>query len=162
MVSLRVEAGGIAAEVQGRGRELAPLTSDFTLPAAALIRAGERLGELSLVFRETGGTHVAALFPSRGAPIHAEDVSRHCALDKAIGAAFLAGLEFPRAFLVVSFRLSSRLVEKAAWAGIPVVASLSAPTLQAAKLAEALGVTLGGFLRGGRFNIYSHPGRIGL
>ena len=159
VLSLRAGGGRIEVEI-GAGRARPRALADFSLPAARLIQAGNLLSRLGEVFRKTGGTHVAALFPEAGPPFSAEDVSRHCALDKAIGAAFSAGIELDRAFLVTSSRLSARLVGKIARAGIPLAASLSAPTAQAAQLAEELGLTLCGFLRGARFNVYSHPERI--
>ncbi len=158
--SLEIEEGSIRAAVRGFHREPAPLGKGISLKAEELLRAGEALARLSEVFRLTGGTHVAALFPPDGAPIPAEDVSRHCALWKAIGGAILSGADRERSFLLLSSRLSRGMLEAVARARIPVVGCISAPTAQAVARAEELGVTVCGFLREGRFNVYSRPDRI--
>ena len=92
-----------------------------------------------------------------------EDVGRHNALDKLIGSQFLAGIPALNDRLVlVSGRLSFELVQKAAVAGVPVLAAVSAPTDLAVQAAERLGVTLIGFLRGEGFNVYARPDRIAV
>lgn len=123
-------------------------------------------------FDKTGGLHAAGLFEIGGdgrATLVAarEDVGRHNAVDKVVGFAFKAGmLPLSRHALLVSGRVSFEIVQKALAAGVPVVAAVSAPSSLAIDLAEESGVTLIGFLRGGeaeragRFNVYSHPGRV--
>jgi FdhD protein len=90
-----------------------------------------------------------------------EDVGRHNAVDKVIGWALRAGLPLEASVLMVSGRLSFELVQKAVAARVPVLAGISAPTSLAVRMAEALGVTLVGFLREGSMNVYSHPARVG-
>jgi FdhD protein len=115
-------------------------------------------------FDRTGGLHAAGLFETDGRLVAIrEDVGRHNALDKLIGSRVLAR-ELPLwdRILMVSGRVSFEIVQKAAVAGIPIVCAVSAPTDLAIRLADRLGVTLIGFLRGDSFNVYAHDNRIDL
>lgn len=123
-----------------------------------LLRAAQR------AFDETGGLHAAALFSARGELIAIrEDVGRHNALDKLIGSQLLDGeLPLHGRILMVSGRVSFEIVQKAATAGMPIIAAVSAPSDLAVETADRLGVTLVGFLRADGFNVYSHDARIDL
>jgi FdhD protein len=115
-------------------------------------------------FERTGGLHAAGLFETDGRLVAIrEDVGRHNALDKLIGSRVRV-LELPLwdRILMVSGRVSFEIVQKAAVAGIPVICAVSAPSDLAVRLADRLGVTLVGFLRGDGFNVYSHDGRVDL
>ena len=113
------------------------------------------------IFAETGGAHAAAIFTADGR-IHAvaEDLGRHNALDKVIGATLLSGEGFKCKGALLSSRLSLEMITKAVRAGLEIVAAVSAPTSLAIEVAERFGVTLCGFVRGERATVFTHPHRI--
>lgn len=139
-----------------------PVAGGWRLSPELLVSLPERLRAAQRTFERTGSLHATALFDATGDLICAfEDVGRHNAVDKAIGWCLLQGrLPLDRAVMVVSGRTSFEILQKAVMAGIPVVAAISGPSTLAVQLAEQFGVTLVGFLRGERFNVYSHPHRL--
>lgn len=138
-----------------------PLDDAAQLEATTLFLLPERLRSAQDGFSRTGGLHAAGLFSLDGEllALH-EDVGRHNAVDKVIGALMLRGLDARACCLVVSGRVSFELVQKAVAARIPVLAGVSAPTSLAVRVAAALGLTVVGFLRGQTMNVYSCPGRV--
>jgi FdhD protein len=134
----------------------------WTIDHATIASLPDRLRAAQGVFDETGGLHAAGLFTPEGTlEASAEDVGRHNAVDKVIGRMLmLERLPLSRHLLFVSGRASFEIVQKALLAGVPIVASVSAPSTLAIDLARASGVTLAGFVRGDGFNIYAHPARI--
>ncbi|GEJ55307.1 sulfurtransferase FdhD [Anaeromyxobacter diazotrophicus] len=147
----------------------APLPAGPAVPWPVVTAAVASLREAQGTFARTGGTHAAAAHDAAGRRLVArEDVGRHNAVDKVVGALLREGRLGPGApeagrpaLLVVSGRASFEMVQKAARAGIPILASVSAPTTLAVDLARAAGLTLAGFVRGESLNVYAHPTRIG-
>jgi FdhD protein len=135
---------------------------DFRMKGAALGRLPEALKTQQAVFEQTGGLHASGLFDADGAIVGLrEDVGRHNALDKIIGHALLRGeLPLHKNGVIVSGRASFELMQKAKMAGCPLVAAVGAPSSLAVQLAREFGITLVGFLKHDRFNVYSRPDRI--
>ena len=134
------------------------------IPKELLIESMERMTRIQPTFSHTGGVHAAAAFDRDGrALVCSEDVGRHNAVDKTVGALLfdrLVGASAGAALLTVSGRASFEIVQKAAVARIPVVASVSAASSLAVDLASDVGITLAGFVRRKGFNLYAHPERV--
>jgi len=153
---------GKASIASVRVRTLEPANPDFRVDAEVLLGLPESLRASQAVFGRTGGLHAAALFNGEGELlVLREDIGRHNAVDKVIGWALLDDRVPLRDFiLLVSGRGGFEIVQKAIVAGLPVVASVSAPSSLAVRLARELRQTLVGFLRGRRFVIYAGEERI--
>jgi FdhD protein len=149
--------------IESLSADAAPLRADWTVPADTVARLPDQLRRRQAVFDETGGLHAAGLFGRDGGLVDvAEDVGRHNAVDKIVGRMLMKeALPLTEHLLCVSGRTSFEIVQKAIFAGIPIVAAVSAPSSLAIELAQAFGVTLIGFIRGDSFNIYAHAERIG-
>ena len=141
-----------------------PIPDGPVVTPETLLALPNRLRAAQDVFTATGGLHAAGLFDAAGELLAIrEDVGRHNALDKLIGGRFLTGeLPLHDRIVLVSGRASFELVQKAAIAGIPILAAVSAPSDLAAEAADRLGVTLVGFLRADGFNVYARPDRVAV
>jgi FdhD protein len=139
-----------------------PLSNNLRIPLSLLYALPDRLREEQETFEETGGLHAAALFDAQGRLLHLrEDVGRHNAVDKVVGAALLeSALPLDRHVLVVSGRTSFEIMQKALAARVPVVAAVSAPSSLAVAFAREFKMTLVGFLRGRTCNVYSGKERL--
>ncbi len=169
--------------IEATQRRIAPIGSRRTVAAEAILELASMMRRSQEVFAATGGLHAAALFVPYGTvartngvrrsgraannvaavelKVLREDVGRHNAVDKVVGHALMNGmLPLSDALMAVSGRLSFEIVQKAAAAGVPILAAVSAPSSLAVELAEEVGITLVGFLRNGTFNLYCHPNRV--
>lgn len=142
-------------------RSVPRVQSDVVLPASEVATATDQLRAHQPLHDQTRAVHAAGLLlPGQGIVLAREDVGRHNALDKLIGAARGGSFDLSRAAIVMTSRVSVELVQKAAMAGCPILIAVSAPTVQALRLADTAGVTVAAFARGGGFDVYSHPYRI--
>ena len=137
------------------------VTADTAIEREVLARLPDALRAAQDVFGDTGGLHAAGLFTTDGALVAArEDVGRHNAVDKLVGWALEANVAPAQHVMFLSGRAGYELVQKAIRFGVPIVASVSAPSSLAIELAERFNVALAGFVRGARCNLYSHVWRI--
>jgi FdhD protein len=137
--------------------------SDQAVPAQVLRVLPGRLRSAQKLFDTTGGLHAAGLFDAQGTTLVVrEDIGRHNAVDKAVGARLLAGQPTDAALLCVSGRIGFEIVQKAVAAGIGVLAAIGAPSSLAARLAAEAGLCLVGFLRSDRFVVYTGSDRVGV
>jgi FdhD protein len=142
----------------------APLPEGPLVPASVIGDLPDRLRAAQRTFERTGGLHATGLFTAEGElTLVREDVGRHNALDKVIGNRLLEGATpLGSSIALVSGRASFELVQKAAVAGIPVLCAVGAPSSLAVDAARRLGLTLAGFVRDGRFNVYAGAARVAL
>ena len=139
-----------------------PITATWTITSAVLAALPDALRAAQRVFQHTGGLHAAGLFTRQGQlQTVAEDVGRHNAVDKVIGRRLMREeLPLSEHLLFVSGRTSFEIVQKAFFAGIPLVAAVSAPSTLAIEFAQEMGMTLCGFVRGSDCNVYAHGERV--
>lgn len=137
------------------------IKSKLVVNAMVLFNSVNQLNFKAELFRKTGGVHAAAIYKANGSLVAlAEDVGRHNAVDKAIGMAALGETDFGECFLALSGRLSGDVVFKAAQVGLPVAASLAAALSSGIEMARQANLTLAGFVRGKRMNIYTNAERV--
>lgn len=137
-----------------------PVESDVVVEAERISYFMTKSQQISRLFKETGGVHLAALCAPKELLLFREDIGRHNALDKIVGRCFMEGISVRDKMIFTTGRLSSEIILKVAKLGVPILVSRSAPTSLAVELARQLGVTLIGFARGGRISVYSNEHRI--
>jgi FdhD protein len=141
--------------------QTAPLTSEVRVSAQVIHALPELLRARQQTFDATGGIHAAGIFEANGTLLRVrEDVGRHNAVDKVLGSFFREGVPLDRHILAVSGRTSFEIVQKAIVARVPILAAVGAPSSLAVELAREFDLTLLGFVRDGRFNVYSAPRRV--
>lgn len=151
---------GLSFVDSARYRKGPKARSDLRVRADQLALSMKEFQKRSEIYRMTGGIHSSALMNARGIVVFNEDIGRHNSIDKVLGECVLKGIRTDDLVLMTSGRISSDILVKAARSGIPVIVSRSAPTDLAVRLARDLGITLVGFARGSRMNVYSNEWRI--
>ncbi|MBI5441213.1 MAG: formate dehydrogenase accessory sulfurtransferase FdhD [Deltaproteobacteria bacterium] len=139
---------------------LRPVESPLKLSSEAILARMNDLQQRSDLYRSTGGTHNATLADEDRTLLFRTDIGRHNAVDMISGRALLDGIDCTHAALLTTGRVSSEILLKVAKMRIGILISRSAPTALALRLAEEVGVTVVGYVRGGRFNVYTHPRRV--
>jgi FdhD protein len=141
--------------------KLSVVTSDLTVKAQVILDAINQMNEKAQGFKETGGLHDSGIFKADGAMVaFSEDVGRHNTVDKVIGEGLLNRINFGECFMVITGRVPGDMIYKAAKVGLPIVASVAAVLNSGVSSAEKANITLVGFVRGKRMNIYTQPQRI--
>ena len=153
---------GATFQSVGHARGVGRVESGVVVTAAEIYDMMRALSAASELYQQTGGMHGAGLGRSGKLLVAREDVGRHNAIDKVLGRAWLDGLETEGAVLLATGRLSYEMALKAAKARVPIAASRSAVTDLAADLADSLGVTLIGYVRGGKITVYTNPERVSM
>lgn len=142
-------------------RPIAPIQSEFRVEASAIAAAMSALAPLQALFQETRAVHAAAFFdPGEGLVALREDVGRHTALDKLIGALAREGRDASSGVLLMTSRISIELIQKSAQIGAPVLAAISAPSALAVRAAEAAGICLCGIVRENGLEVFTRTDRI--
>lgn len=156
-----IRSGCGAADVTALSENLPRLPPGFTVAPSLILGLGKAMQDLQELHRKVGGTHSAAIFEAGGRQVtQAEDIGRHNAVDKALGFCLLRRISLKDKVLIASGRASYEMATKAIRLGVPVIATISAPTSMAVQLAQDRGLTLIGYLRGGRMNVYTHADRL--
>ena len=142
------------------GIEAEPVADGLRMAPEQVLARMHELHRRSATYLETGGTHSAAVTDGERILAFAEDLGRHNAVDKVLGACFLRGIATHDKAVLASGRISSEIILKAARSRVPILATRAAATDQVIRIAETLGITLVGFTRGGRMNVYTRPERL--
>ena len=156
----RVLASGGGRGVDSSSAQKVSAEPQTKVAASGVFSLMDNFVQRSRVFKATGGVHSAALCDTKDVLVFSEDIGRHNAIDKIFGECLLEGITTDNRLIITSGRVSSEILLKVAKRNIPILISKSAPTDLGVKLANDLGVTLVGFVRGKRMNVYSNDWRI--
>jgi len=151
---------GVSFSRAADASKVVKMISDSRISSAAVFSLARVFQQRSQIYRSTGGVHSAALCDNRNILLFHEDVGRHNAIDKVFGQAILEGIDTADRAILTSGRISSEILFKVAKRRVPFLISKSAPTNAGVSLARDMGITLIGFVRGGRMNVYAHGGRV--
>jgi len=141
-------------------KQIKPVANGGVLPAERVGELVNQLFESQELYRSTGGVHTSAISDGDRIVLSSEDIGRHNTLDKLAGRVLLEGIELPRKIILTTGRISSEMLQKANRMGASVVISRTSPSSLSIELAQRFGITLIGYARRNRFNLYSHPERI--
>jgi len=160
-IEVRSDGGKYVVEARAHGHGIEPreIGSEVKISIADVRNAVDILYKRSILHEKTNGTHTVEIF-SGSSSVFAEDISRHCTIDKAIGLALQNGIDLTTCTMVTSCRQTESSITKAIYSQIPIVASIAAVTTLAIESARKYGITLVGFARERNFFIYSHQERI--
>ncbi len=151
---------GVSANIDPDAIEAKVIKSDFAIKSDKLSQAMGQFYTECPLYEETGCVHTAKLYVDENNHFIGEDIAQHNTIDKAVGKAMMSGMDISNSFLMVSGRLSSEMVAKAVMHSIPILASRTASTCLGVMIAKKFDLTLIGFVRGKRMNIYANPQRI--
>jgi FdhD protein len=158
--------GGVTGVVEtgsaGSGNGHSPICTEVILTATQVFSLIGKLFESQDLYQKAGGVHTSALSDGERIQVVAEDIGRHNTLDKITGRCLLEGISLDRRVLITTGRVSSEMMQKAARLGASIVISRTSPTSLSIEMAERWGITLIGYARRNRFNVYSHPERIAV
>lgn len=154
--------GGITA-VDALARVDVSFSGDRTkFPPEAIEQLVDQLFEAQILYRETGGVHTSALSDGEKIVVAAEDIGRHNTLDKIAGLCLMKGISPTTRILITTGRISSEMLQKAARLNVPILISRTSPSSLSIEMAERYGITLIGYARTHRFNVYTNPQRVEL
>jgi FdhD protein len=151
---------GVSTQISKIAIDAAIMKDEFKIKADLLFKEMAKFYTQCPLYEQTGCVHTAKIYFDEDTYFIGEDIAQHNTIDKAVGKARLAGIDVSKCFLMVSGRLSSEMVAKAVTHQIPILASRTASTCRGVNIADKFGLTLIGFVRGERMNIYRNPQRI--
>jgi len=151
---------GVSTQISKIAIDAAVMKDEFSIKASLLFEEMGKFYTQCPLYEQTGCVHTAKVYYDKDTYFIGEDIAQHNTIDKAVGKARLAGIDVTKCFLMVSGRLSSEMVAKAVMHQIPILASRTASTCRGVNIADKFGLTLIGFVRGEKMNIYRNPRRI--
>lgn len=152
--------GGVTAVDSIQRPAAAPVSNGLTIPSSKISDLVEQLFETQELYRETGGVHTSALSDGERVILYAEDIGRHNTLDKIAGLLLMQQPETMHKIIMTTGRISSEMLQKATRMGANILISRTSPSSLSIELAEKWGITLIGYARRNKFNLYAHPERI--